>query len=100
MTEKPKDINRMNTTENNFYAPKKNSVYNLKEYLSNKNFNNIQTEKNRTKNNSLSKRKIQKNIYNKMNTLNQTQDNKNIILNKNDEKNKEKKKTKKIKKLK
>ena len=100
MTEKPKDINRMNTTENNFYAPKKNSVYNLKEYLSNKNFNNIQTEKNRTKNNSLSKRKIQKNIYNKMNTLNQTQDNKNIILNKNDEKNKEKKEDKENKEIK
>jgi hypothetical protein len=94
MTDNSKEINRMNTTEYNFYAPKKNSISNLKEYLSNKNFNNIQTEKNKSKNNSLSKRKIPQNIYNKMNTLNQTQDNKNNTLNKNDEKNKEKKEDK------
>ena len=94
ITEKPKEINRMNTTENNFYAKKKNSVYNLKEYISNKNSNNIQTEKTKTKNNSLSKRKIPKNIYNKLNTLNQTPDNKNNTLNKNDEKNKDKKENK------
>ena len=92
MTGKPKEINRMNTTGHNFYGQKKNSINNLKEYLSNKNFNNIQTERNKTKNNSLSKREIPKNIYNKLNTLNQTQDNKNnTTLNKNDDKNKENK---------
>jgi len=100
MTGKPREINRMNTTDHNFYDPKKNNISNLTEYLSNKNFNNIQTERKKPKNNSLSKRKIPKNIYNKLNTSNEEEDNNNITPNKDDEKNNENKDNKESKEIK
>ena len=88
--DKSEEINKMFSTEQNFYESKKNSFINLNEHLSNQQFNTIATESNITNSNSLSKKRKSKNIYNKLNISKQNKDNKNITINKNNDKSKNK----------